>query len=270
MPGDITHYEILRNRQLSRDGMATDCAVRNFSDMKRLGMIAARKRAGLTQEQVAERMGVSTPQISRWETGKDGIPSQRLSAMTEAYEADINELFDNTDVPISDVMPQPNAKVLRYEGANNVVLPRDVPVFGSTLGAPLEFCGKAVEQAMLNSGNIIDYLPRPSVLNGQKAAYGLYVQGSSMAPRFEDGETVFATDSSSAKPPRIHDYVVLYLRDEDEDDGQRAQAVLIKRLIKRTASYYELEQFNPPVTFQIPAEKVLRVDRVIPWSELIS
>jgi len=168
------------------------------------------------------------------------------------------------------VIPPSNARVVRFEGASDVHLPRDVPVFGTSLGAPLEFDGEAIEQTMLNTGNTIAYLPRPTVLNGQKYAYGLYVQGSSMAPRFEDGETIFVTDCRHSKPPKIGDDVVVYIRDCEDDDGERAVGVLVKRLVRRTANYVELEQFTPAVTFQIEASKILRMDRVIPWMELLS
>jgi SOS-response transcriptional repressor LexA len=167
-------------------------------------------------------------------------------------------------------IPEPNARVLRYEGASDVTMPRDVPIYGTSLGAPRDFDGMAIEQTMLNTGETAGYLPRPPVLNGQTSAYGLNVQGSSMAPRFDDGETIFATDSRKTRPARIGDDVVVYLRDFSEDDGQTAQAVLVKRLVRRTAAYTELEQFSPAHTFKIPADKILRLDRVIPWSELLS
>lgn len=167
-------------------------------------------------------------------------------------------------------IPETNAQVVRYEGASSVDLARDLPVYGTALGAPLEFDGNAIEQTMLNSGETIAYLPRPTVLNGQRYAYGLYVQGSSMAPRFEDGDTIFVTDSRHSRPPRIGDYVVVYLRDEDEDDGYRATGVLVKRLAKKTGTYWELEQFTPAAAFRLSVDEVLRVDRVIPWGELLS
>lgn len=121
---------------------------------------------------------------------------------------------------------------------------------------------------MLNSGEIIGYLPRPAVLNGIEAAYGLYVQGSSMAPRFDDGDPIFATNSKISRPPKIGDDVIVYMHDGEDDE--RATAVLIKRLVRRTAEYIELEQFNPAMAFKINARKVMRIDRVVPWSELLS
>ncbi len=210
------------------------------------------------------------PQVSRWENGHDGIPSQRMASLVAAYGAPIEVLLEGADIAEQPVPPS-NARVIRFEGEADVTLPRDIPIFGTTLGAPTDFDGKAIEQTMLNSGEIIGYLPRPTVLNGQAYAYGLYVQGSSMAPRFEDGETVFVQDSRKGRPPRIGDDVVLYLVDEEvSGDDDHAAAALVKRLVRRSASFVELQQFNPPYTFRIEASQIMRIDRVIPWSELLS
>lgn len=94
MAGHITQCASLRNTQLAHWSMVQHFAVRKVLDMKRTKLVAARKRKNITQEVIAERMGVSVPQISRWENGKDGIPSQRLSALSQAYGAPIGELLD--------------------------------------------------------------------------------------------------------------------------------------------------------------------------------
>lgn len=238
--------------------------------MERKKLKAARKRLGVTQEEMADRMGVSVAQISRWESGRNGIPGQRIEAMSKAYEASLDELFENNEVFEATGVPASNATIVRFEGAADVNLPRDIPVFGTSLGAPTEFDGTAIEQTMLNTGETIGYLPRPTVLNGQKGAYALYVQGSSMAPRHEDGETVFVQHVRYGRPPRIGDDVVVYLRDFTDDDPDMASAVVVKRLVRRNSEFVELQQFNPPLNFKIEAERIVRVDRVIPWSELLS
>lgn len=264
---DITQYEILRNPQIACDGMAVDYALRKIRPMVREGLKRARKAAGLTQQQIAERMNVSVPQISRWENGVDGIPSQRFPSLQRAYEASLADILEEGEVGSH---LSSNAKVVVYEGASDVTLVRDIPIYGTSLGAPRDFNGKAIEQTMLNTGDVIGYLPRPPVLNGQEAAYGLYVQGSSMAPRYDDGDTIFATDCRKSRPPRIGDDVVVYLRDVDVDDGETAVAVLVKRLVRRSSSVIELQQYEPAMTFTIESDRVLRLDRVIPLRELLS
>lgn len=236
-------------------------------------LIRLKERAKVSLDAIAAaagykgRSGVQTFFSPAYDKQLDTTVALKLVA---ALEGKGSPPIDGSEVIALTGIAAPNAKVLRYEGAADVTLPRDVPIYGTALGAPLDFDGKAVEQTMLNTSDVIGYLPRPTVLNGVEAAYGLYIQGSSMSPRFEDGETIFATDGRKARPARIGDDVVVYLRDFERDDGETACAVLVKRLVRRTAAYTELQQFNPPVTFKIEADRVLRMDRVIPWSELLS
>ncbi|WP_343546825.1 XRE family transcriptional regulator [Sphingobium yanoikuyae] len=95
---NITHCESLRNSRLSYGGMVPPKPVGDDMRMERKGLKSARKRANLTQEAVAEAMGVSVPQVSRWENGKDGIPSQRLQALAGAYRASLEELLGADEV----------------------------------------------------------------------------------------------------------------------------------------------------------------------------
>lgn len=95
---NITQYESLRNCEISYGSMAPLSDVSDHVKMERKGLKAARKRANLTQEAVAEAMGVSVPQISRWENGKDGIPSQRLQSLSDAYRASLEELLGSEEV----------------------------------------------------------------------------------------------------------------------------------------------------------------------------
>lgn len=164
--------------------------------------------------------------------------------------------------------PAPNARVFQMEGASAERMYEDIPVYGTALGADEIVDGTAIEQTTLNRAEVVTYFKRPVVLNGRSDAYGLYVVGSSMSPRFEEGEVLFV---ERRRAPRIGDDVVVYLRPQhDGDDGASADAVLVKRLVRRTAGYIELQQFNPAIDFQLPTERVLRIDRVIPWAELVS
>lgn len=225
--------------------------------------------AGISYDLIAQRAGYrGRSSVQRYFSADYDEPFLPANVARKLAHA-----FEGTAVSPNDILalaglPQSNAEVVRYEGAQAVVLPRDVPILGTALGAPQSFDGKAVEQTMLNSGDVIGYLPRPTVLNGHADVYGLYVQGASMAPRYEEGETVFV--SKGPRPPRVGDDVVVYIRDGEDEDPERASAVLIKRLLRRTGEYTELEQFNPPITFRIEAMRILRIDRVLPWAELLS
>ncbi len=55
---------------------------------------AARKRLGLTQEQVAERSGVHATEVSRIEAGKRDPQVSTLRKLAEAVESSPGELLD--------------------------------------------------------------------------------------------------------------------------------------------------------------------------------
>lgn len=168
---------------------------------------------------------------------------------------------------LSGVPVEPNAAPFKMEGAGAERMKRDVPIYGTALGAVEVVDGEAIEQTMLNTAETIGYLRRPVILDGRADVYGLYVQGSSMDPRYRDGATVFV---ETRKPPRIGDDVVVYLRQPDEHDGERVSCALIKTLARKTAHYVELEQYGPALTFKLPIERIDHMDRVIPFDELVA
>lgn len=173
-----------------------------------------------------------------------------------------SEIFELAGLPA-----EPNAKPFQMEGASDERMVRNVPVYGTALGADEIVDGEAIEQTTLNTSEVIAWLRRPVLLDGRADVYGLYVQGSSMSPRYRDGATVFV---ERRKTPKIGDDAVIYLRMPDDDDGERASCVLIKTLVKKTSAYIELEQYNPALTFRIPMDRVAQMDRVITLDELVA
>lgn len=64
-----------------------------------------RKRLGLTLEDMAERAGFSTSQLSRWEAGSSNIPSERLPDLARAYQCRIADIFAEDDSPFMALGP---------------------------------------------------------------------------------------------------------------------------------------------------------------------
>lgn len=159
-----------------------------------------------------------------------------------------------------------NAMPVKMEGASIERMREDLPIYGTALGGAVVIGAEAIEQTQLNQADHLGYAKRPTILNGRADAYGLYVQGSSMYPRFGDGEFILV----EKRPAKSGDDGVIYLRSELEDDGERSRAVLVKRVIRRTGSYIELEQFDPPITFKVPNEDVVRIDRVMTLGDLLT
>ncbi|MCR5213950.1 MAG: helix-turn-helix domain-containing protein [Eubacterium sp.] len=65
-------------------------------DQKKIGdfLRVLRKNTGFTQEQVAEKLGISSRTISRWETGAYMPDISMLVDIAEMYDVDIREIID--------------------------------------------------------------------------------------------------------------------------------------------------------------------------------
>lgn len=141
--------------------------------------------------------------------------------------------------------------------------PRDVPVLGTPTCGDLTLGDQHIETIDVDLDEIVDYVRRPPTLDGRSDIYAIYYTGFSMVPRFEPDEVGYVDPK---RPPSIGDYVVIQLRRGGED---RIVSALVKRLVRRTADYVELEQFNPALIFRLPANRVARMHRIIPLHELV-
>jgi len=111
------------------------------------------------------------------------------------------------------------------------------------------------------NGDIIDVVDRPASLAGVASAYGVYVVGGSMEPRYFPGELVLI---HPGKPVTLGAFVLVQKKAKLDDDPPLA---VIKRLIKRTASRITLEQFNPAKSFDIRSDDIVSIHRVVGSNE---
>lgn len=226
-------------------------------------------RSGLSQRDAASRAGYKHASgIQRFieATYTKRLPADVAEKFALAFEGKGSPPITREEVMALTGVVATNAAPVAFEGGSLEVLHENLPVWGTALGAFRMFDGESVEQTMLNSGEIMEYVKRPAILKGKAHAYGLFVQGSSMEPMVDDGDMIVAVKDS---PLASGDLVVLYLRD-DEDDGHRARGVLVKRLVRRSASWVELRQYEPDMTFRVPMDDVLRIDRVLTRREMLS
>lgn len=133
-------------------------------------------------------------------------------------------------------------------------MPRDLPVFGTAVGGN--------EGDFLLNGTTVDYVRRPPALASIKDAFAVFLQGDSMAPRFERGELLYIHPGRPATPGR---YVLVEMHGEHGEPG----ASYVKRLLKRNAAVVVLEQFNPPETIELPAKEVRAVYPILNNAELM-
>lgn len=98
-------------------------------------------------------------------------------------------------------------------------------------------------------------LPRPQSLGGDPDSYAVTIVGDSMWPRFRPGRNVAVSPRS---PVAIGDDVLVRLHPRDGRDD----LVLVKELVRRTASFLELRQFNPETSFRVDMADVQAIEKV--------
>ena len=151
-------------------------------------------------------------------------------------------------------------------------LPRDVPVLGTAAGAELEVetDGKSLKvEKTLVEAEPVAYVRRPPAIVRNRRIYALYITGSSMEHRYRPGDLVYV---DPRRAPHVGEDVIVQLIGEPRADADPAEvvSVLVKQLVRTTATHYELTQHNPPLTFRIAKAKVAEIHRIIPLAELLS
>lgn len=72
--------------------------------LRRTYLAAWRDSRGLTQKQLASRLGVSEMTVSRWETGKAYMNTAVMSAVADAVQIEPEDLFRPPTQPSADAM----------------------------------------------------------------------------------------------------------------------------------------------------------------------
>jgi phage repressor protein C with HTH and peptisase S24 domain len=116
------------------------------------------------------------------------------------------------------------------------------------------------------NGEVVDRATMPPALEGVPGAYAIYAVGTSMEPRYYEGELLYIHPS---RPAGAGDHVVVQLHPEHEGDPIRA---MVKRLVRpwRVGSTVPLvlEQYNPRETFKVPAEQVKAIHKIMNGNDL--
>lgn len=210
---------------------------------------------GLSLTELARRAGVSSTTLTRF-MNKDVKHTLSVSTLGKLSVA------SGVSLPMGLALPGAATAAPR-PAAGSLMVPRrgemaqDLPVYGTAQGANGEGA------FIINMGGQVDRIRRPPGLTANRDAFAIYVEGDSMEPRFEPGETVVIDPN---RPVRPGDDVVLLL--ESPEPGQPPQAY-IKRLVRRGAERVLVRQYNPPRQMEFPTAAVKRIFRVMRVGELL-
>ena len=218
----------------------------------------------------ASMAAVGKPDLVRDIRRKGSVSGDRLERLAAVLETSVHWLRTGEAIQLAPKgEPLPSSEDFQhYRNAKDE--PPKVPVLGSALAADItvDEGGNllAVETIFIFPNDVVDYLRRPFRLIDRPSVYAFYFEGDSMEPKYTAGEPAFVDPK---RPPGIGDYVLIQLRRAEGDD-ETIHCVLAKRLVKRSASFVELEQFNPPMRFRIPREQIAHMHKILQNSEIYS
>lgn len=93
-----------------------------------------RKRLGLTQTELGERLGVKTNAVSKWECGRvEDIPTSKIKAMAALFEVPPSYLIDNNEpAPVDEGGPKVPEGYERLTPANRAIVDRLIADLAAT------------------------------------------------------------------------------------------------------------------------------------------
>lgn len=204
------------------------------------------KPEGLTPNAWAVQAGVGR---TIWaDLRRHGNPSRRtLSKLLEAAGSSLAE-FEALRVGKLPQAPE-QADVLAESGRGWGQAPlTPLPLLSTQPG---ERWGE-IDLIALDHGKVIESLPRPPSLTGDRDAYAVTIVSESMWPRFRKGGRIAV---SPAAPAHTGDDVLVML-----GDGRGA---LIGELRSRSTKAVSLRQYNPPMEFEVAAADLEAVHKVL-------
>lgn len=141
-----------------------------------------RKQKNLTQEQLAEKLGVSNKTISKWETGKCMPDYSIIKSLCQELEVTVAELIDGEISQEQSVRPYDNEQILdllrrtqELEKQRNVLYGMMLIVMGIALQAISDAVGGSDFKEFI-SGSLLG-------LSIGEMLVGVYVVGKSLAEK---------------------------------------------------------------------------------------
>ena len=223
-----------------------------------------------TQGELAEALAVSQPTVNRWLGGADprGETRDRLNALYDQVVTTGAAGGGSQEQPRSNDRPAEAPAYTQYPP--NASPPVPVTFRNETIGMFGQAVGGEDGRFVLNGSRVMDVHCPPNLI-GVKDAYGVFVHGGSMRPRYREGEAVFVNPHL---PVRQDDYAIVQIAGEFEGDDVGG---FIKQFISMNSRELVLAQHQRPETFPVeeasegryllrfPRKRVVAVHRIV-WA----
>ena len=239
--------------------------------IKRLRIEKDWTQARLAKE-VRNRGGrLSQSQLSAIEAADDDIRSGSLPELAAALGTSVEHLTGSPSGTVSATTPRPDHVFVMSDPQNLHIrtgaidappppphrseMKRDVPVLGVSFGGP------GGEFSM--NGEAIDHVLRTSRFEHRKDLFALYVQGSSMEPRYFAGDLIYL---EANRPARVGDFVVIEMKPTGPHPEKPA---FVKQFAGEANGKLKLRQFNPSKDYEVPRDTVFKIYRVMTTADLL-
>ncbi|QIG75043.1 repressor protein C [Rhizobium phage RHph_I3_18] len=201
--------------------------------------------------EAAAALGISPSTYRAHENGQNDFHLEEAKVYAKKFGVDPlwlmaeDGIASNDNLRVSSGTPEPaNAAITGVK----VVRGPKIPLYGAAVGGE--------DGEFVLNGNHLDDIFAPPSLSGIGEAYAVQINGDSMWPRYEDGETVFVNPK---RRPVKNDYVIA----EIHVDENSPPLAYIKRLVRRTDKELVLEQFNPKKLLTFEGHTVKSVHYVL-------
>lgn len=188
----------------------------------------ARKKAGISQAELARLVGRSQSAVAEWETG--GTEPRRNIVEKIASVLDVSPLW----LEVGGVVeagrayePFPAEDLTAVDGGQSLSDPG--PVYATIAGRDGE---------QLVTSDVVEYRPKPSKWNNVKGLYGFYVLSDSMEPRIKAGELIWVHPNRRPAPGQE---AVFTRRNSNPGDAYAT----VKVYIGQTPAAWIVKQYNP-------------------------
>ncbi len=207
-------------------------------------------RDNLTLADLSRALGLNHAYFQQYVSGrspKKGLPEDIREGAAHLLGIDPDRLRETQRLPVGlaqdgqgartvsavtqSTRSGPPAGAVRVEYGS-----RDFPIYGSSQAGN--------EGQVVDYDHVVEYRHRPPELIGVTGAWGMYVVGDSMEPRYFHGDRVHVNPH---KPVRAGRFVVIVRHDN---------TALVKQFVAKNDSRYKLRQLNPKRDIEIPANEV--------------
>lgn len=233
-------------------------------------------------ERIQQRMdalGISARELSLRTTGKPDLvrdirrkghaPSaENLARLARELDVSVDWLLGRSFAsdPVASEISLVERQIPR--GGENLSNGNGIPLVGTGDCADINFFDDqgrvvAIERSSFDPEHTVRMIRRPPALIGARDLYAIYFHGESMQPRFEPGEVGIVDPTRPVAPG---DYVLVQLNNGEDDD---VVSVLVKRLVHQNSQRVVLEQFNPARQFEVPRDRIARIHRILPQTDLL-